>query len=38
MPTSGLKSEIARMLKEEGYIQDYRVEAQSRRHAVTTRS
>ena len=26
MPTSGLKSEIARILKEEGYIQDYRVE------------
>ena len=26
MPTSRLKSEIARILKEEGYIQDYRVE------------
>src|SRR4029453_8728180 len=26
MPTSGLKAEIARILKEEGYIQDYRVE------------
>ena len=26
MPTSGLKSEVARILKEEGYIQDYRVE------------
>ncbi len=26
MPTSSLKSEIARILKEEGYIQDYRVE------------
>jgi small subunit ribosomal protein S8 len=28
MPTSRLKSEIARILKEEGYIQDYRVEHQ----------
>ena len=26
MPSSRLKSEIARILKEEGYIQDYRVE------------
>ena len=26
MPTSRLKEEIARILKEEGYIQDYRVE------------
>ncbi|MFL5982593.1 MAG: 30S ribosomal protein S8 [Gaiellaceae bacterium] len=26
MPTSRLKSEIARILKEEGYIQDFRVE------------
>ena len=26
MPTSRLKSEIARILKEEGYIQDYRIE------------
>jgi small subunit ribosomal protein S8 len=26
MPTSGLKAEIARLLKEEGYIKDYRVE------------
>src|SRR5215216_3637831 len=26
MPTSRMKSEIARILKEEGYIQDYRVE------------
>ena len=26
MPTSGLKQEIARLLKEEGYIRDYRVE------------
>jgi small subunit ribosomal protein S8 len=26
MPTSGLKSEIARILKEEGYIQNYRIE------------
>ena len=26
MPTSRLKSEIARILKEEGYIRDYRVE------------
>jgi small subunit ribosomal protein S8 len=28
MPTSRLKSEIARILKEEGYIQDFRVEHQ----------
>jgi small subunit ribosomal protein S8 len=27
MPTSRLKSEIARILKEEGYIQDFRVES-----------
>ena len=26
MPSSRLKSEIARILKEEGYIQDYRIE------------
>ena len=26
MPMSGMKREIARILKEEGYIQDYRVE------------
>jgi small subunit ribosomal protein S8 len=26
MPTSGVKQEIARLLKEEGYIKDYRVE------------
>ena len=26
MPTSRLKAEIARLLKEEGYISDYRVE------------
>ncbi len=26
MPTSRLKSEIARILKEEGYIQDYKIE------------
>jgi small subunit ribosomal protein S8 len=26
MPTSRMKSEIARLLKEEGYIKDYRVE------------
>ena len=26
MPTSKLKEEIARILKEEGYIQDYRIE------------
>ena len=26
MPTSGMKEEIARILKEEGYIKDYRVE------------
>jgi small subunit ribosomal protein S8 len=26
MPTSGLKAEIARVLKDEGYIKDYRVE------------
>jgi small subunit ribosomal protein S8 len=26
MPVSGMKREIARILKEEGYIQDYRVE------------
>jgi small subunit ribosomal protein S8 len=28
MPSSRLKSEIARILKEEGYIQDYRIEHQ----------
>jgi small subunit ribosomal protein S8 len=27
MPTSRMKEEIARLLKEEGYIRDYRVEA-----------
>jgi small subunit ribosomal protein S8 len=27
MPTSKLKSELARILKEEGYLQDYRVES-----------
>ena len=26
MPTSRMKEEIARILKEEGYIEDYRVE------------
>jgi small subunit ribosomal protein S8 len=26
MPSSGMKAEIARLLKEEGYIRDYRVE------------
>jgi small subunit ribosomal protein S8 len=26
MPSSGIKAEIARLLKEEGYIKDYRVE------------
>jgi small subunit ribosomal protein S8 len=26
MPSSGLKTEIARLLKEEGYIKDYRIE------------
>ena len=33
MPTSRLKDEIARILKEEGYIQDYRVEHVGR-HAL----
>ena len=26
MPTSNLKTELARILKEEGYIRDYRIE------------
>ena len=34
MPTSKLKSEIARILKEEGYIRDFRVE--EARHALQT--
>ena len=34
MPTSRLKAEIARILKEEGYIRDFRVEkGESVRHA-----
>ena len=31
MPTSRLKEEIARLLKEEGYIRDFRTEAGRRR-------
>ena len=35
MPTSGLNSEIARILKEEGYIQDFRVEHKEETHFDT---